>query len=239
MLAQQKNIDTIANNIANVDTVGYTKNRVMFKDSLYTVMTNPEDPSSQENLLMGSGVLVGSTSKVYSEPIYTETENALDLSIHGEGYFAVEDENGEYKFTRDGGFKAQEVDGEIYLVNANGNFVLDDTMQRITLEGNVNDIKIYENGEIEGADTKIGVVGFTNPQGLISVGGNLSVQSENSGEFYMLEEPKIKQKMLEGSNVSVAEELTELIRAQRAYQVASKAVTTADEMESLANNLRA
>lgn len=236
MSAQQKNIDTIANNIANINTAGYKKNRVQFKDSLYSAMANPEN--ANETILVGSGVLVGKTSKIYTEASYKETENALDLSILGEGFFAVEDENGVISFTRDGSFSASEFDGELYLVNSDGNFVLDENMDRIVLEGNSSDILIHKNGEIADAGVKIGVVNFPNADGLIAVGGNLYTQSEASGDYFNMEQPEIKQKMLESSNVSVAEEMTELIRAQRAYQIASKAVTTADEMEALANNLR-
>lgn len=236
MTAQQKNIDTIANNIANINTAGYKKNRVQFKDSLYSAMANPENPN--ETLLVGSGVLVGKTSKVYTESSYKETDNALDLSILGEGFFAVEDQNGVINFTRDGSFNVSEYDEELYLVNSDGNFVLDDNMDRIILEGNVSDISINTNGEITGADAKICVVSFANADGLISAGSNLYTQSDASGDYFHIEQPEIKQRMLECSNVSVAEEMTELIRAQRAYQIASKAVTTADEMESLANNLR-
>lgn len=239
MLAQQKNIDTIANNIANINTAGYSKNRVLFKDSLYTVMINPENPGSEENLMLGSGVLTGSTLKVHTESVYTETGNALDLSIYGDGYFAVEDENGEFKFTRDGSFQAVELYDKRYLVNAGGNFVLDGNMKRITLDKNAEDIKIYEDGTIAGTDTKVCVVNFANPEGLLAEGGNLSGQTEASGEFYIMEQAGIKQGVLEGSNVSVTEEMTGLVRALRAYQIASKAVGTADEMEALANNLRA
>lgn len=238
MTAQQKNIDTIANNIANINTAGYTKNRVRFKDSLYTAMVNPEIPAAQENLLVGSGVLVSKTSKVHTDAEYMETGNTLDLAIRGQGFFVLEDENGVYKFTRDGSFSTAEYDGEYYLVNSNGNFVLDENMNRIILEGKIDDILINNDGEIAGTGVKIGVVNFNNTGGLISAGGNLYMQSEASGDYYQVEQPEVKQGMLECSNVSLTEEMTELIRAQRAYQLASRAVGTADEMEALANNLR-
>lgn len=238
MTAQQKNIDTIANNIANVNTPGFVKNRALFQDTLYTQMTNPEFPGSQDNLMLGSGVMLSSTAKVYTDANYYESDHALDLAIMGEGFFAVENENGGIAYTRDGSFKVANVNDQLYLVNANGNFVLDENMERIVFDDSVNDVKINENGEIADLEAKIGIVNFINPEGLMAVGGNLAVQTEASGNFYLVEQPRIKQYMLEGSNVSVAEEMTEMIRAQRAYQIASRAVTTADEMEALANNLR-
>lgn len=238
MIAQQKNVDTIANNIANINTAGFVKSRVLFSDTIYTALTDAENPGSNENLLEGSGVVAGSISRVYTPPVFYETDHPLDLAIEGEGFFVLEGQNGEITYTRNGSFNKAEIDGSIYLVNSEGKFVLDEQMQRITLDESANDININEYGEIEGLDVKIGVMRFTNPAGLLAAGGNSYVRTEASGEPNPVENPKIKQRMLEGSNVSLTEEMTALIRAQRAYQIASNAVRTADEMEALANNMR-
>ena len=202
---------------------------------MYTAMTNPENPGSRENLMQGSGVLARD-SKVMSAPTYYETSIVLDLSIAGEGFFPVSDGTDRIMYTRDGNFQKAEVDGEIYLVTSQGHFVLDENMQRIPLDGG--EITVRENGEVEGTNAKIGVMYFPNPEGLTALGGNLYMTGEASGVAYSVERPRVVQRMTEGSNVSLADEMTELIKAQRAYQMAAKAVNTADEMEALANNLR-
>ena len=243
MLAQQKNIDTIANNIANINTTGYVKNRVDFKDAIYSTMVNPDDPNSTVNLQQGNGVLLSANSKIYSPSVYYDTENPLDLSISGEGFFVVQNQQGELSYTRDGSFQVSEENGNQFLVNAKGDYVLDKNMQKIQLYGSPNEITIDSKGLITfSADqvhsSQIGVVGFVNKGGLESAGNNLQMATIASGQPTAIDAPKIKQQSLEGSNVDLTDEMTQLIKAQRAYQIASKAVSTADEMEALSNNLR-
>ncbi|MCK9479153.1 MAG: flagellar hook-basal body protein [Firmicutes bacterium] len=242
MQAQQKKVDSIAENIANINTVGYMKTRIDFKDAVYSAMIDPSNPGSAENLLCGNGVLMGQATKINTRPIYYETDNPLDLSITDSGFFAVV-RDGNIYYTKDGSFKASETDGEIFLVTNGGQNVLDSELQPIRLYGNPSETVIDAEGYItaEGEQqpyAQIAVFDFANDGALYSVGGNFYEETEASGQAEPALRPNIKQKSLEGSNVDLADEMTQLIKAQRAYQMASKVITTADEMEGLANNLR-
>lgn len=225
MRAGQKKIDNIANNIANVNTVGYKQKRVNFTDALYQTMLNPVEEDQDNNLQRGHGVLVSSVVKDFTKGSYISTDRALDFAINGEGFFAVETEEG-VRYTRAGNFYSQTVNGENYLVTANGNFVLDGEYNRITV-----------NDEDE-LSSELGVFTFINPEGLSEEGNNLYQVTEVSGEAETVDNPKVSQGFLEQSNVDLTEQLTDMMRAQRAYQVASRLVTISDEMEGMANNLR-
>jgi flagellar basal-body rod protein FlgG len=243
MSAQQKCVDTIANNIANINTTGYTKSRAEFKEAMYSRMVNPDNAASTVNLQQGNGVLLSGISKIYTQTIYIETDSPLDLSISGKGYFAALNKNGEYCYTRDGNFKASAEEGEQYLVTSKGQYVLGPDMEKIRLTGDLNKIKIDTEGFITFSDgeesaARIGVFEFLNQNALEAAGDNLYIPSAASGGPAAMNKPHIRQKSLEGSNVDLTEEITQLIKAQRAYQIAAKAVNTADEMEGLANNLR-
>lgn len=243
MAAQQRNVDTIANNIANINTLGYIKNRVDFKDAIYSTMINPENPNSAVNLQQGNGVLLSGTSKIYSPALHFETDNPLDFSITGDGFFVIENEDGELSYTRDGSFKISHVDGDDFLVNSNGHFVLDSDLQRIQLYDNINAMKVDKDGFITfGEDyepsARLGIVDFPNKSGLEAAGGNLLLETVASGQPALVEHPGVKQKSLEGSNVNLTDEISQLIKAQRAYQIAAKAINTVDDMESIANNMR-
>lgn len=242
MQANQKLVDTIANNIANINTTGYVKSRTLFKDALYNNMVNPSNPGSGENLKQGTGVLIGSITKVYSPSAYEETDNNLDFSIIGEGFFAVLNEKGNINFTRDGSFKVSVEDGGNFIVTAKGEYVLDENMEKISFIDE--DFRVATDGglyfgEDEEPLQKIAVLSFGNKMGLEELGNNLYGVTESSGEAMLLSNPNIKNKMIEGSNVNLVDEISQLIKAQRAYQMASKAVQTADDMENLANSLRA
>jgi len=241
MMANQKSVDTIANNIANVNTTGFVKSRVEFKDALYNTMIDPSNPESTENLKQGTGVLIGSITKIFSPGAYVETENSLDFAIVNEGFFAALNEDGEISFTRDGSFQVSQENGERFLVTSKGQYILDENMQKIRLEStdfNVDEIGNIRFGENEEPSCKIAVVGFENKGGLEAVGNNMYEITEASGEVAFIEKPKVRNKMLEGSNVNLTDEISNLIKAQRAYQMASKVISTADDMEALANNLR-
>jgi flagellar basal-body rod protein FlgG len=187
MIAQQKNVDVIANNIANINTTGYIKNRVDFKDAVYSAMINPANENSTENLKQGNGVLISGTSKVYSPAIYVETENPLDFSINGSGFFAVQNEDGLQSYTRNGSFKISETNGEQFLATENGQYVLDENMQKIPLKGNPYKMVVNREGYItfeneEEPSAKIGIVNFTDSSGLESIGNNMLMATAASGQ---------------------------------------------------------
>lgn len=261
MSAQQKNIDMISNNIANINTVGYKKERASFKDTLYSVIERRPEPT---NLQVGSGVRLGSTQRYFHQGAPESTGGALDVAINGPGLFKVDGGNGNIYYTRDGNFKlSPEVDGggaALRLVTSGGHYVLDaDTQEPITFrpyypQYDINfsqeAVLISEDGTISIQDQhhnaypigRLSLVYFTNPEGLESAGGNMYSQPNGDGSITGNEildnESRLMQGYLERSNVDMASEMTDLIMAQRAYQLSSRVLQSADEMERLANDLR-
>lgn len=252
MMAQQLNVDTISNNIANVNSIGYKKTRVEFKDLLYETMERGmviNGKGKPVNLQVGHGVMVSATTKFFTAGNLDNTTNPYDLAIDGPGFFKVVGPKGEEMYTKDGSFKIS-VDGEsMKLVTADGYFV-QGVNGEIDLGSNVKDIVIDETGMIivkRTDDTieemgNISVSTFVNPAGLESVGKNLYKSSLASGEAFDAAEDGsgggVLQGFLESSNVQVVEEMVKLIQAQRAYEINSKSIQTADEMLGMANNLR-
>ncbi len=250
MNAQQTNIDIISNNLANVNTVGFKKSRAQFQDLLYQTIRAAGSTTAQGNmnpsgLQVGHGVRMISSSKSYAQGDVLQTGNALDLMIEGEGFFQVMLPDGNIGYTRDGNFK---VDGEGRIVNNDG-YVL---QPGIWVPENATEIFIGTDGTVsvkiagEENPEEIGMielVRFLNSEGLVNIGRNIVRPSNASGE------PQygtagfdgfgsITQGFLEMSNVKVVEEMVNMIVAQRAYEVNSKAIQAADEMLQTANNLR-
>lgn len=257
MSAQQLHVDTISNNISNVDTNSYKRERLEFKSLLYQTMERASlddaDTGKPVNLQVGLGVKPIATSRMFSQGNMERTEINTDLAIEGEGFFMIQTGEDEVSYTRDGSFKISLGDGENNLVTSEGYYVLNSDGEPVTFPENVpvKDIIIAENGAIrymqdgEEQDTgaTVGVVQFANPQGLEAIGGNLYTTTPASGEPILevdLEgnKSRISQGFLELSNVNIAEEMVNLIVAQRAYELNSKAITTSDEMLQLANNLK-
>lgn len=252
MMAQQLNVDTISNNIANVNSIGYKKTRVEFKDLLYETMGRGmviDGKGKPVNLQVGHGVMVSATTKFFTAGNLDNTTNPYDLAIDGPGFFKVVGPKGEEMYTKDGSFKIS-VDGEnMKLVTADGYFV-QGVNGEIDLGSNVKDIVIDETGmiTIKRTDETVEEIGnisistFVNPAGLESVGKNLYKSSLASGEAFDAAEDGsgggVLQGFLESSNVQVVEEMVKLIQAQRAYEINSKSIQTADEMLGMANNLR-
>lgn len=238
---QQQRVDAIAANIANINTVVYKYTRVDFKDALYSAMENPAEPGD-ENLQLGHGVLLSGMNRVFSQGAYLETGRETDLYIDGEGFFAVRTPAGETQYTRDGSFeKSVEADG-IYLTTAQGNYVLDQSGQKIRLEegqmvvSSLGQISAGEDGE---PYATIGIFTFANEKGLTAVSDSLFAASDASGAAQAAgQETFVRQKALEGSNVDMAAEFAKLIRAQRLFSLSSRALTTADDMDGMANSLR-
>jgi len=247
--AQRSAVDAIASNVANVSTTGFKKNLTQFQDSFYQQASSigEFEPSnlSRTGVLTGTGVKVGSTDKVFSQGRLEQTGNQLDVAIDGEGFFRVLLADGTLAYTRDGSFKADE-SGQ--LMTSEG-YKLDPP---ITIPRGASDITIYPDGTVSvrlqdsGALSNIGRITLSkvdNPSGLLAVGGNLFMPTAASGnvtEVYpdSLGAGTLDQGFLEGSNVELADEMTQLVIAQRAFQFNSRALQTADEMLQVATNIR-
>lgn len=257
MTTQQLSVDTISNNIANVNTTGYKKERTEFQTLLYQTMERASldaaDTGKPVNLQVGLGVKPVAMTKNFTTGSLQETGNLMDLAIQGDGFFSIQSGEEEITYTRDGSFKLSPYEGESYLVTSAGYFVLDTEGEPVIIpEGvPVQDISIASNGvitckidgELEDIGYRIGMVQFTNPQGLVALGGNLFSSTAASGEaIYEAEgvgaESALVQGYLEMSNVNIAEEMVNLIVAQRAYELNSKAITTADSMLQQAVSLK-
>lgn len=255
MYGQQLNVDVISHNLANVNTNGYKKQRVEFKDLMYETLSMPDSIDGMGkpvSLQVGHGTAPVATYTSYSKGGLLETNNPLDLAIDGNGFFAVRHDTGRTMYTKDGSFKLSMENGEAKLVTSEGFHVLDDTDSEIILTDinleNLNidsmgNIKFLdEEGGVQSTGQKLKIVRFPNTAGLLKVGPNLVKETVSSGEAVeesMLQvKSDIKQGFIETSNVQVVEEMVKLITAQRAYEINSKSIQTADDMLSLANNLR-
>ena len=173
--SQQTNFDVVANNIANMDTVGYKKSTANFVDALYVALTDPSDPTSTENLQQGTGAIVNSISKTYTAGTCTETGRPLDVAISGdEGFFEVESVNGDVQYTRNGSFTISSEGDNSYLVTGSGEYVLDQNGQKIALQGDLDKLQIDSTGMMyKNSDTPfahLAVVNFQNAEGLEAVG---------------------------------------------------------------------
>lgn len=239
--AQQERLDTIAANIANVNTTGYKSARADFKDALYTQMINAADGlSTEHNLLRGTGVVLNATGRDFSGGAMQTTGGKLDFSLSGEGFFMLEGNAGERLYTRDGSFTVSEENGNSYLVSADGHYVLSGQGTRIQLPGN-GAVSVDGSGILsyEGQPfSNLAVMQFSNPEGLRAVGNSCFSATGASGNAYATRNTEVLQGSLEGSNVDLGQEMALLIRTQRVYSMAGKALQTADEMDGLANNMR-
>lgn len=260
MSAQQLNIDTISNNLANVNTTAYKKERTEFKSLLYQTMQRADlDPANAAgrpvNLQVGLGVRPAATVRAFDVGNFQATLNKLDLAIEGHGFFVVQTAEDTIAYTRDGAFKLSITDEGRMLVTAEGYPILgiDDTPIFIPDEIEISALSISFEGNLsymdaqgieQDLDLQIALVQFSNTLGLEALGGNLYGTTVASGEaIYEYEGglsklSRLVQGYLEMSNVQVAEEMVSLIVAQRAYELSSKAITTSDEMLQTANNLK-
>lgn len=248
MRVQQHKIDSIGNNIANVGTTGYKKSQPNFKENLYDTMEIRRN-TEPVNLQVGNGVRIGSIQTHFRQGILEQTQNDLDVAIGGSGFFMVQDREGQPLYTRDGRFQISNMPGIGFrLENQEGYPVLNDQGRPIVFynETRAEDIEIKDDGSIyvqyANVDStyygQLGIRTFTNPEGLNRGGGAYFYATETSGPPEPHYDSKILQRYLEFSNVDLAEEMTDMIMAQRAYQLNSRVMQTADEMEKLANNLR-
>jgi flagellar basal-body rod protein FlgG len=247
MAAQQLNVEVIANNIANMNTVGFKRQSAVFEDLLYQTLEQPGAQSSDQGnvvptgVQIGAGVKAGSVYRITGQGTLTNTGNALDLAANGPGYFQVLLPSGETAYTRAGNFSAND-QGQI--VTADGYLV----QPTISLPANTTNITISQTGQVQatvGNATVPTVVGqlqlatFLNDAGLDAVGNNLFMESAASGPATAGNPGNpgfgvIMQGYTEASNVDPVTEITNLIVAQRAYEMNSKVITTADQMLSTA-----
>jgi flagellar basal-body rod protein FlgG len=240
--AQQTQMDTISNNLANVNTTGFKRSRTQFEDMLYQNLRQPQgNAAAQEGV--GNGLQVGTGSRpVATERIHTQgsmqqTGNTYDLAIQGDGFFTMLLPNGTIAYTRDGAFH---VNSQGQLVNANGYAV----QPPINIPNNVEGVEVASDGTVSvkqpGSDTPVQIgalqlASFLNPSALESKGSNLYGETLASGapRFNVPGSNgtgELMQGTLEGSNVNVVEELVNMIQTQRAFEINSKAVTASDQM---------
>ncbi len=251
MLAQQLNVDVISNNIANMTTTGYKRQRAAFQDLIYQNIDRPGSTSSDSGttvptgLQLGLGVRAGAVYREHAQGPLRITENPLDLAITGEGFFQIQTPNGDIAYTRDGTFQLNE-NGELVTVQG---FVVS---PGITIPADALSIDININGEVlvslpnQTASSNVGqlqLANFVNPAGLEAIGSNLFLQTDASGTVTtgiagQNEFGPLQQSALELSNVNVVAEITELISAQRAYEMNSNIISTSDEMLQTATQLR-
>jgi len=251
MIAQQMNIDTIANNLANVNTPGFKKSRVNFQDLLYETIKPAGTETTAgttipEGIQIGHGVRPSAIAKLFTPGNLIQTGNPLDLVIEGDGFFQVALPDGTVAYTRDGSFKLNQ---EGTIMTANG-YPMEPAL---TVPTDYEQLAIGADGTVSarvpGSSTPqtlgtLQLVRFANPAGLDArLGRNLLLESEASGPP-VTGQPGlegiglIEQGFLENSNVQVVEEILQLIIAQRAYEASSKVIQASDEMLQLANNVR-
>ncbi|HRX16338.1 MAG TPA: flagellar basal-body rod protein FlgG [Spirochaetota bacterium] len=252
MITQQFNIDTVSNNLSNVNTTGFKKQRAEFEDLLYQTVLLAGTPATEvteipTGIQVGHGAKVSATQKMFTQGSLQQTENLTDIALEGEGFFKVRLYDGTEAYTRDGSFK---MDSNRQIVTSNGYFldppvILPDEFQRETLnisqDGRITvkligDDDIVDVGQIE-------LYRFVNPAGLQSIGQNLFKVTGASGEEIPGQPAlngmaKTHQGFLEMSNVKVVEEMVNMIVAQRAYETNSKAIQTSDSMLGTAIGLK-
>jgi len=243
---QQVRIDTIANNVANANTVGYKSARLDFKDAMYTYRLTPSYPRSpEENQQKGHGLMIAGIGRDYRTGNFERTERMLDFAIENEGFFSLQEPGGRTVYTRNGNFNLSVEAGGTFIVNGEGLYVLDANGARITVPFGTDSINVDVDGSIEfrSHDTvlgtsRFGIFTFRNLTGIEAAGNGNFVQTPAAGARLPANDALVRQGILEGSNTNLAEEMTRLIRTQRAFQLASRALTTADDMEGIANNMR-
>lgn len=242
LAAQDKRLNTISNNLANVSTAGYKRDRVAFEDLLYQIERQPGAASTQDTelpsgLQLGTGVRVVGTQKEFTQGSMQMTGEALDVAIDGNGFFEIQMPDGSSAYTRNGQFQR----------NANGEVVTNSGLlvsPGLTIPENASTVTIGADGVVtvsvagEAGTINVGnlqLVDFVNPAGLEALGGNLYAETVSSGNPQQTTPGQngagtLVQNALENSNVDVVEELVDMITTQRAYEMNSRVISTADQM---------
>ncbi|MGY8907886.1 flagellar basal-body rod protein FlgG [Candidatus Njordibacter sp. Uisw_056] len=246
--AQQRRMSVVANNLANVNTTGFKRDRAVFEDLLYQTISQPgaqvdQNSNSPTGLLVGTGTRVVATEKIHSQGNMIQTDNALDVAINGDGFLQTLRADGSIGYTRDGSFKLNNI-GQ--LVTANGNLL----QPTITIPNNSRSITIGKDGTVSVQTAgqpaaqivgNIQIASFINPAGLQAMGGNNYKETSASGAAQVMTPTQngagsLVQGSLEASNVNVVESMVNMIETQRAYEVNSKAIAAADGMLRFINN---
>ncbi len=246
--AQQMRMGTISNNLANVNTTGFKRDRAVFQDLLYQNVRQPGAQSSQDTvlpsgLMLGTGVHTVATEKLHTQGNLVQTSNVLDVAIQGRGFFQVLRPDGAISYSRDGSFQ---MDAQGQLVTSSGHPI----QPAITLPTNALSISIGTDGTVSAllpgntSPTQVGALqlaDFINPSGLQPMGENQFLETASSGSPQVGNPGltglgSVMQGMLETSNVNVVEELVNMIETQRAYEMNSKAISTNDQMLQYINN---
>jgi flagellar basal-body rod protein FlgG len=247
LAAQQTAVDTISNNLANVNTSGFKKSRVSFEDMVYRSVApkNLLESAEQSDKKWGTGVAVTGVGKVFTLGDLKKTDNALDLAINGQGFLEVLMPDGNVAFTRAG---TLEINRDGLLSAAGGNPLQqmirvppDATQLTIDPKGVVRAIVPNQRDPIELGQLELAM--FSNPGGLNPVGDNLYLATDRSGTASFAKAGEdgsgvLQQGYLESSNVKLVEEMISLMLAQRAYEVNAKVVQAADDLLAMSNNLR-
>jgi flagellar basal-body rod protein FlgG len=248
MACQQTNIDVVANNLANVNTNGFKKSRANFQDLMYQSLRTAGASTAggghiPSGIQVGMGSKVVSVEKLFEQGDYANTKNPLDMAIEGKGFFKLLG-NGREVFTRSGAFK---LDRDGYICDSNGNrlqpeFAVPARTATITIDTGGRLVASGSDGRELGS-VQIQLFNFSNPSGLKSIGQNLFIPSDASGDPTQGnpgtdEFGTISQGFLEMSNVDMVEEMINMIMAQRAYEIGSKVIQAGDDMLQVANNLK-
>jgi len=254
MIGQQSNTDVIANNLANVNTHGYRKQRADFEDLIYQTVKVAGTPATEDTVVpvgiqMGHGVKLADTQRVFTQGSLQQTEVSTDMAIMGEGFFKIQMYDGSMAYTRNGNFKVDETGR---MVTSNGYWLIPDIVMpelflpdsiNVTKDGRVS-VKVPRNGDVEEVDVgRIELYRFPNPVGLTAVGENLFKVSNASGDAIPAIPGydgmgTIQHKFLEMANVQIVQEMVNLIVAQRAYEFNSRTVQTSDNMLGTATTLK-
>ncbi|MCL2578139.1 MAG: flagellar basal-body rod protein FlgG [Defluviitaleaceae bacterium] len=259
MTAQMLKIDTVTNNIANVNTTGFKRERLEFKTLLYETMQRTDlDPVNMTgrpvNLQVGHGVRPAATTRIFTQGPLQRTDRPIDFAIEGSGFFEIRTSFDEYFYTRDGSFQLMPLeDGTLRLTTSDGYPIMSVDGDEINLPEGItaSDLTVTPEGmlfntvgsESEDLNMQIRLVQFANPNGLESIGQNLFRETIASGEALSEAEgdtgrvSRLIQNHLEMSNVSIAEEMIGIITAQRAFDTNSRGITTSNEMLQTANQL--
>ncbi|HYC30818.1 MAG TPA: flagellar basal-body rod protein FlgG [Gemmatimonadales bacterium] len=248
MKAQQLMVDTIANNLANVNTTGFKRTRVSFEDVLYETLegartVNPQDAQTLAPVQIGKGVRLAAITRLHTQGAPEQTGRPLDVAVEGEGFFQVQRPDGTTAYTRDGSFSISDTGA---IVTAGGYRLLPD----ITVPQDLQGLSISPSGIVGGTGGngtpvelgRIELARFVNPSGLMSLGENLYGETAASGQPLTgfpqeIGFGRLLQGMLESSNVEIVQEMTDMIAAQRAYEINAKAIRAGEDMMQATNDL--
>ena len=230
LMAHQEHMNTISNNMANANTVGFKPMRTAFKDLMYQNLNRAE---VENTAMVGHGVKINKNDLNMTNGALDATDYPLDFAIIDEGgFFAVQNAAGDIRYTRAGDFRLSNEDDTYYLVTGSYERVLDADGGEIEVEFD------EETGEMTFDESLIGVYRFPNPHGLEAAGGSAFVSTEMSGEAEVIEDPTIKAGFLERSSVDVSREMVSVIEASKAFSFSARMVQVADEVEQTVNALR-